>query len=222
MPNATPPLEFKAAPTRYVLPADTTLFRLHDRTRHAAEFKPALVGTNGSPGGRFDGTSADPFPSYYAGLHVTTALAEVLLRNLGYSGKAQQRLIRRTQIAGRRLSAVRTARELTLVSLLTAPDLAAVAQDSWLVDTEGKDAYAQTRVWAAWIRAQADWADGLIWPSKRDTGNPALVLFGDRCDPGGLDGDEPELQIDLDTPIGEAWLSRMLASYRAVVAPRPN
>ncbi|MEV0086682.1 RES family NAD+ phosphorylase [Saccharopolyspora sp. NPDC050642] len=216
---ATPPLEFEAAPTRYVLPADTTLFRLHDRRRHAAEFKPAQAGN--APGGRFDGTPSDPFPSYYAGLQVTTALAEVLLRNLGFGGNGQ-RLIRRAQIAERRLSAVRTARELTLVSLLTGPDLAAVAQDSWLVDTEGKDAYERTRDWAAWIRAQAEWADGLIWPSKRDTGNPALVLFGDRCGADGLDGEEPELQIDLDTPIGEAWLAKMLAPYRAVVAPRPN
>ncbi|MEV0054391.1 RES family NAD+ phosphorylase [Saccharopolyspora shandongensis] len=216
---ATPPLEFEAAPTRYVLPADTTLFRLHDRRRHAAEFKPAQAGD--APGGRFDGTSADPFPSYYAGLRVTTALAEVLLRNLGF-GYNGQRLIRRAQIADRRLSAVRTARELTLVSLLTGPDLAAVAQDSWLVDTEGKDAYERTRDWAAWIRTQAEWADGLIWPSKRDTGNQALVLFGDRCGADGLDGDEPELQIDLDTPIGEAWLAKMLAPYHAAVAPKPN
>ncbi|MBB5153140.1 RES family NAD+ phosphorylase [Saccharopolyspora phatthalungensis] len=220
MPEATPPLQFEAVPNRYVLPADTTLFRLHDRKRHAAEFKPAQVDV-GSPGGRFDGTTADPFPSYYAGLHVTTALAEVLLRNLGFGGNGQ-RLIRRAQIAERRLSAVRTARELTLVSLLTGPDLAAVAQDSWLVDAEGKDAYVQTRNWAAWIRERADWADGLIWPSKRDTGHPALVLFGDRCGADGLDGDEPELQIDLDTAIGEAWLSKMLAPYRAVVAPRVN
>ncbi|MEV0701497.1 RES family NAD+ phosphorylase [Saccharopolyspora sp. NPDC050389] len=219
MPMATPPLEFEAVPTRYALPADTTLFRLHDRKRHAAEFKPAQAGN--APGGRFDGTTTDPFPSYYAGLHVTTALAEVLLRNIGFGGNGQ-RLIRRTQIAERRLSAVRTARELTLVSLLTGPDLAAVAQDSWLVDADGKDAYAQTRDWAAWIRAQAEWADGLIWPSKRDTGNPAVVLFGDRCGADGLDGEEPELQIDLDTPIGEAWLGKMLKPYRAAVAPRPN
>ncbi|WP_190818057.1 RES family NAD+ phosphorylase [Saccharopolyspora pogona] len=220
MPEATPPPEFEAAPNKYVLPADTTLFRLHFRTRHAAEFKPAQAGKRSS-GGRFDGTAADPFPTYYAGLHVTTALAEVLLRNLGFGGNGQ-RLIRRAQIAERRLSALRTARELNLVSLLTAPDLAAVAQDSWLVDAEGEDAYARTQAWAAWIRSQAEWADGLIWPSKRDTGNPALVLFGDRCGADGLDGDEPELQIDLDTPIGEAWLGKMLAPYRAAVAPRPN
>ncbi|GAA0524226.1 hypothetical protein GCM10011581_44830 [Saccharopolyspora subtropica] len=219
MPQATPPQSFQANPTKYVLPADTTLFRVHHRERGATEFKPAQVGAD-SPGGRFDGTAADPFPSYYAALHATTALAEVLLRNLGF-GHDGQRLIRRMQIAEKRLSAVRTARELNLVSLLTGPDLAAVAQDSWLVDAEGREAYELTRRWAAWIRAQAQWADGLIWPSKRDTGNPAIVLFGDRCGADGLDGEDPELQIDLDTPIGEAWLNRMLAPYRAVVAPKP-
>nr|WP_218889701.1 RES family NAD+ phosphorylase [Saccharopolyspora hordei] len=201
------------------MPADTALFRLHERARHAAEFKPAHV-SFGAPGGRFDGTPEDPFPTYYAGLHVTTALAEVLLRNISF-GHDGQRLIRRAQIAGRRFSAVRTKRELTLVSLLTGPDLAAVAQDSWLVDAEGRDAYPHTRSWASWIRSQADWADGLIWPSKRDTGKPAVVLFGDRC-ADALDGAEPDLHIDLDSPIGEAWLATMLAPYRAAVAPSPS
>ncbi|MDA3627824.1 RES family NAD+ phosphorylase [Saccharopolyspora oryzae] len=219
MPQASPPLQYAATPNRHAVPADTELFRIHERKRHAAEFKPAHV-SFGSPGGRFDGTPDDPFSSYYAGLHTTTALAEVLLRNLGFDGDGQ-RLIRRQQIAGRRFSSVRTNRELTLVSLLTAPDLAAVAQDSWLVDAEGRDAYPHTRRWAAWIRSQAPWADGLIWPSKRDTGNPAVVLFGDRC-ADALEGAEPELQIDLDTPIGEAWLTRMLAPYRAAIAPSPN
>lgn len=219
MPQATPPQQYEATPNRYVLRTDTALFRLHERARHAAEFKPAHV-SFGSPGGRFDGTPEDPFSSYYAGLNVTTALAEVLLRNLGF-GADGQRLIRRAQIAGRRFSAVRANRELELVSLLDAPDLAAVAQDSWLVDAEGREAYPHTRRWAVWIRSQAPWADGLIWPSKRDTGKPAVVLFGDRCADALADA-EPELQIDLDTPIGEAWLTKMLAPYRAGVAPSPN
>ncbi|MCI2416177.1 RES family NAD+ phosphorylase [Saccharopolyspora sp. K220] len=220
MPEATTPPRFDATPNRYVLPADTKLHRVHDRKRRAAEFKPAQLNT-GSPGSRFDGTEADPFASYYAGLESTTALAETLLRNLGF-GVDGQRLIRRAQIAGRRLSTVRTTRELNLVSLRTAPDLAAVGQDSWLIDSEGKDAYPKTQKWAAWIRSQADWAAGLIWPSKRDTGKLALVLFGDRCGEEALDGDEPEVQIDLDTEIGEAWLNRMLKPYRAVVAPSPK
>ncbi|MGP4020986.1 RES family NAD+ phosphorylase [Saccharopolyspora sp. 5N708] len=218
MPEASSPPQFDATPNRYVLPADTTLYRVHERKRHAAEFKPAQLGT-GSSGGRFDGTEADPFASYYAGLEMQTALAETLLRNLGF-GVDGQRLIRRAQIAGRRFSAVRTARDLNLVSLLTGPDLAAVGQDSWLINAEGPDAYPKTQRWAAWIRTQADWADGLIWLSKRDTGKSALVLFGDRCGEAGLDGDEPEMQIDLDTAIGEAWLNRMLRPYRAAVAPQ--
>lgn len=217
MPDSTPPLRFTATPHRHVIARESTVFRLHHRARGAGGFKPGPTDAN-AHGGRFDGTVEDPFPSYYAGLSVTTALAEVLLRNVG-PGDDGLRLIRRPKIAGIRLSAVRTTRELSLVSLLTGPALAAVAQDSWLVHEEGEQAYQKTRRWASWIRGQAPWADGLIWDSKRDTGKPALVLFGDRCAADALDGDEPEFHIDLDTPIGEAWLSRMLVPYHAAVAP---
>ena len=107
-------------------------------------------------------------------------------------------------MAGRQISGLSLTRDLELVSLITGQDLAAVAQDHWLVTANGPQ-YAQTRGWAHWLRQQAPWAHGFIWPSLRDRGGLAVVLFGDRC--AARFGDEyertmlheiPELAVDLD------------------------
>ncbi|GAA2806632.1 RES family NAD+ phosphorylase [Saccharopolyspora taberi] len=209
MPDLAPPPKYADSPVRHVLPAGTELFRVHLTKFDATSFRPDPSDEHFG-GGRFDGTERDPYPTYYAAPHSSTALMEYLGRDLRVLSNGL-RTAGYAKVKGRQLSAVRTTRELTLVSLLSGPDLAAVAQDEWLIQSED---YGKTRRWSNWIRQQAEWAHGLVWPSKRDVGKPALVLFGDRCGPEVL---EVSRQIDLSTPVGTRHVNVLLSAYRVQV-----
>jgi hypothetical protein len=224
VPLVKPPSRYDGAPSRYLLRRGTPLWRVHQFPRYPAScFNPKhsdrLYG-----GGRFDATEADQYPFLYAGLSDTTALAERLLRgqepdDQGYFPVPYK------EVAGRRLSFLILDEDLTLVSLVGQADLAAVAQDAWLVTAPGRD-YPFTRDWAHWLRRQATWAHGLIWDSARDRGSLALVLFGDRLRRDFGDGYEdtllieaPQLAIDLSGSTGVAAVNDRLRRLRAVVAP---
>jgi hypothetical protein len=171
-------------------------------------------------GGRFDATEDDPYPTYYGGLTPSTALAEVFLRDVPFDERTVVRTIRRKQVAHQRSSVVETTTELSLVSLLDAAALAAVAATEWLIHID-RSGYPDTRRWASWIRRQAPLAQGLIWPSKRHTGAAAMVLFGDRC-PGNALSAQAASRIHLDDEIGAEWINAMLAPCRARIMPPPS
>lgn len=215
MPPVPPPPSARVTPHRSVLSAGTLLWRAHKRIRPVTAFNPAgadpLFG-----GGRFDATTADSYPYLYAAPEQQTALLETLVRGIPFDEKGH-RLIRRAAIKGVRITALRPARDLNLVALRTHADLAAVCQDEWLVHAD-PPSYPQTRHWGHWLRAQAPWANGFIWPSRRDLGNESLILFGDRCGEREL-RDVPGSAIDLDDADGAQWLNKRLASYRISVRP---
>ncbi|MEO3812667.1 RES family NAD+ phosphorylase [Sphaerisporangium sp. B11E5] len=215
MPGTVPPPRYAGQPNRSLLPEGTPLWRVHHRAVRADRFtRPRAPGRGG---GRFDGTVlTDPYRFYYASLDASTALAEVLLRGLPF-GADGLRTLPTESVAERLASRLRTTLPLTLISLVTGPDLAAVAQDDWLVRAEPHD-YPRTRRWAHWMRAQAPWAQGLLWSSKRDAGKRVLMLFGDRV-PGTVLGDPPAGVVDLGGPAGREWANTVLAPYRTSVAP---
>ncbi|MFJ9077402.1 RES family NAD+ phosphorylase [Streptomyces sp. NPDC102278] len=217
MPHYRPPAEPTATPAKVTLAAGTTLYRVHSERRAATGFNPVpahcLYG-----GGRFDATACDPYAYLYAGLTPEAAVSESVLHSLPFDPAGGARLVPRAAVNGRRLSVLRPTVDLDLVSLVTGQDLAAVHQDSWLVQTEARD-YPYTRDWAHWIRAHTDpWARGFLWSSKRDPGARALVLFGDRCPPDALvaTADTP---IDFATTDGRHWLDEVLSPYHARLAP---
>ena len=218
MPLAPPPAAAQASPNPVPLAAGTRLWRVHKKSRGGADFKPvgsdALFG-----GGRFDSTAADPYPFLYAAAGQQTALLETLVRSVPFDDKGH-RLIRRAAIAGYRISAFSSAQDLTLLSLLSTPDLAAACQDEWLVHASPAD-YPQTRRWAQWLRSQAPWAQGFAWPSRRDLGRQTVVLFGDRC-PGGVLRFEPGSSVELDDADGAKWINTHLLPYRISVRPPPQ
>jgi RES domain len=197
------------------MPADTLLWRVHKQARSVTSFNPAganpLFG-----GGRFDATSMNSYPFLYAAAEQQTALLETLVRGIPFDDKGH-RHIRRVAIKGVRITALRPTRDLTLVALRTHADLAAVCQDEWLVHAD-PSCYPQTRHWGHWLRAQAPWADGFIWPSRRDLGRESLILFGDRCGSWELK-EISESAIDLDDGDGAQWLNKCLASFRISVRP---
>jgi RES domain len=159
------------------------LFRVHQARYKAADFNPVPTHRYYG-GGRFDSTDDDRYPYLYAGESVAVAVAETLLRDLAVNPIGML-LLPLAKVRGRRISAITTTTDLALVSLRSAFDLGAVAQDTWLTTCDPRD-YAQSRHWAHWIRAQAPSAAGYVWLSRREPTQDAYVLFGDRCPPGTL------------------------------------
>ncbi|MFE4451778.1 RES family NAD+ phosphorylase [Streptomyces sp. NPDC056796] len=213
-----PPDALPGEPSRCVLRAGTPLYRVHSTHRDAVEYNSRLS----HPfyfGGRFDSTPHDPYGYAYVGFGAGAAVCEVLLRSLPFESGAGPRLLPREAFERRSLSFLRLARDVRAVSLMSGADLAAVAQSSWLVHTEGAD-YPQTRDWGHWIRRQTGgWAEGFVWPSKREPADRVAILFDDR-------GEAPALEptgaprVDFGTEEGERWLNGVLAPYGTQAAPR--
>ncbi|MFE6867277.1 RES family NAD+ phosphorylase [Kitasatospora sp. NPDC057692] len=219
MPAYPPPQDsdgFRMRPHLRTLPAGTELWRCHRTGRPGAGFNPVPADSHFG-GSRFDGTMADPYSFLYAAPEPATALAEVLLRAMLFDADTGMRLIPYRAVAQRSLTMLHTAVDLCLVELVSEEDLAAVCQDSWLLETEGPG-YAQTRRWAAELRARVPEAQGLVWQSRRHRPREALVLFGDRCGEGVLKSD-PGTVHALDTPDGVAEVNRLFAPLRAAVVP---
>lgn len=141
-------------PVRHVIPAGTELWRVHN-VRYAPHlFNPKLADPfEFKDGSRFDGTRLDPYHCLYLGDTPTTALAESVLRSRPFELPAGRRRIPYVTVVGRRLSVLRTRCDLVLVSLIEAKDLAAVCQESTLLEDERN--YVSARRWASEIRAQA-------------------------------------------------------------------
>ena len=216
MVNVHPPASFPGAPTGTTLAAGTPLFRIHSSRRTATDFnsRPAHCFYGG---GRFDATVFDAYGFLYAGLTAAAAVCESLLRSVPFDADGSPRLVPRAAVRGRRLSFLRLGCDTLLVPLVSGRELAAVAQDSWLVHADAAD-YPFTRHWGHWIRAEADWAEGLLWRSKREPDDGALVLFADRCAPGVVRDAGPPA-VDFDTSEGEEWLNSVLDPYHARLAP---
>ncbi|MER6996709.1 RES family NAD+ phosphorylase [Streptomyces sp. NPDC000410] len=220
MTGTVPPSAYTMRPNPYVIPAGAELWRVHSAQRPAAQFNPVSVDAHFG-GNRFDGTSYDPYAYLYLATDPATALAETLLRSLDFDVESGMRLIPYAAVRGKSLSPLRARVDLPLISLITEEDLAAVCQDSWLLEADG-DRYAKTRRWASEIRAQAPGAWGLVWQSRRHRPRLASVLFEDRCVAGGgdaLDMGGPGGIPELGSPSGVAELNRLLAPLRAAVVP---
>lgn len=212
------PLELR--PNRHLIPAGTELWRVHNAKYAPGEFNPRLADPfEFKDGSRFDGTLLDPYHCLYLADTPTTALAESVLRSRPFEPSAGMRLIPYAAVWRRSLSVLRTRCELNLVSLIEATDLAAVCQDSTLLEDERN--YVQARRWASEIRAQVPDAMGLIWQSRHNRPRHVLVLFHDRFE--HCEGEPLEVlpergvpELDSDAGIGEA--NRLLAPLRSEIS----
>lgn len=215
-----PPAELPRNPDRHVVPEGTKLYRVHHRDYRPDAFnaRPEDVHFLGT---RFGGTAEDSYPCFYAAPAPETAVVETLLHDARF-GADPMRPLSRDAVRDLLLSTVYLNMDVELVSLLRAKSLAAVAADGWLVHCD-RDSYALTRRWGHWIRSHARWAQGFVWPSKRDVGNPALVLFDDRVGesarvdyrPFVVPTGEAPRDFGKDSDIG--WLNEVLEPYQATV-----
>jgi hypothetical protein len=229
-------------PESVVWQPGTRLFRVHQRKYSATQFNPTLCDPHFG-GSRFDSTENDPYAYLYAAPRVETALAETVLRDLPFDDAGNERVLSYKALMGRCVTEVELLTEVRLLSLLDEPARVAVRQDAWLVHAEATE-YPFTRRWGHWMRAQAEWAQGLAWPSKRDGPWPALVLFADRFgqpeqaresgEPQEAPGSGeaplpvevlrrlPKPSIDLDDEAGVRWLEETLHRYDVHVGAPPD
>jgi hypothetical protein len=215
MPDYLPPADYSGTPHRYLLPAETVLWRVHRQKQDPTDFTKYQENRRFQYT-RFSGSGADPYASWHASPDAPTILAGILLRSMPVPATGY-RLVRRVTVAGQRASALSTSMELDLVSLRSTADLAAVAQDTWLIHA-GDIHDPMLRRWASWIRAQALWAAGFIWPPRMAAEHHLIVLFDDRCKADVFDP-EPITHFDLADEAGAAWLNWMLRPYRAGIRP---
>ncbi|MFG2986652.1 RES family NAD+ phosphorylase [Streptomyces sp. NPDC048258] len=211
-----PMIKEELRPNFMVIPAGTELWRVHKSTYRPGQFNPTLADIHFN-GGRFEGTPLDPYHSLYVADSALTAVAESVLRSVPWTG--EKRVIPYALVQGRSLSVLRTTCELTVVSLLKEKDLAAVRQNADLLDDERS--YAKARRWASEIRAQAPDAMGLVWQSRRNRPEHAMVLFHDRFDDrhGRALDMLPERGIaDLGSPEGVKEVNRLLDPLWAEVS----
>lgn len=221
MANVPPPAVPPAAPAEIVLPAGTPLSRIHSVSFGGTELNPTLADSHWG-GGRFDGTETDPYPYLYAASDDECAVCEALLRELPLK-PGGGRLLPRSAIAGRVLSRLVSAKDVSLVTLCSGKDLARLGQgDSWLVSCPASQ-YGYTRRWAQAIRRWSPAAQGLIWPSRRDPAKRSYLFFGDRLSAGLQEADggwmSEEGGLPLDSGMGERYLLEILEEYRVTLPP---
>lgn len=192
-------------PRTHVLPAGTELFRVHRRYRQATAFNTSQAWAN-ERDGRFDSDEDDYYPFYYAALSARAALHEVLVAeaNLTFVDP-----VPRSALKDRVLSTVELLGDVTLISLRTESDLAAVGQSEWLVRAKPHE-FPLTRHRVRSLRSEYPWAKGLIWYSRKDPEEESVVIFGDRCAAATL-RKAPTPSVALDTPRARAWLAELLA-----------
>jgi RES domain-containing protein len=206
-------MNYRRTPHEIPLSPGSLVWRVHRSYRLCTAFKEEGAHRYFG-GGRFDSTDDDVYPYMYAARSAEAALSELLLRDEP-TDDVGDRQLPVAALSNRCISAIATTRSLRLLSLSTPQDLAAVGQDQWLIHAEGRE-YAQTRHWVHWLRANADWAQGVVWPSKRYGTDQAVLLFGDRRVADALDP-TPVHQITLDTADGIQWVNKVLVPLYARV-----
>jgi hypothetical protein len=225
MPNDTPPGEDLADLLHHTLPSGSLLWRVSRRTfvQRGSLFNARLAPAGSGPGpqdkaipfGRFDAGQDEPYAYCYAGLDDLTAIAETLLRDVGFASRV--RAIPFRDVKGRCVAVYETLRPLSLVGLTTSAELSRARQDPWLIQAD-PDEYAGTRRWGHWLRRSSKDSHGFVWPSRRNPGGRCVVLFHDRI-PLDHVSVVPVLTRDLDGGGGLEWLNRRLEDLNTVVDP---
>jgi hypothetical protein len=225
MPADIPPKDLRPHPRYVELPAGSFLWRVTRQPIPVADqvmspfcdFTADPDSYDARLAGRFDPTPECPYSYCYAAFDDLTAICEVLLRDVGFTGP--ERYLPRQALKGRRLAILETRQPLWIISLITAADLAAACQDSWLVHTEAAN-FRLTQRWAHWLRdgkaPDGSSPAGLMWPSKRAPGGVAVLLFGDRCEDAVIWSPFGERRLDGG---GLEWLNMRLSLLRTKVHP---
>ncbi len=196
-----PPAWLRRTPLRLdILPAGTTLWRIHRADRDPLFFGP---GKGAAPTYRFDSLTGG-FGVLYVGLSLKAGVVETLLRN------PKRRMVDYAEVADRAACELRSARGLRVVRL-HGSGLQAVGCDNAI----STGPYDVCGAWADALWAHPDRPDGIAYQSRHDSGEICLALF-ERGDLG-LRADEP---VPLVGRLGE--LAGILSGYGKSVVGIPG
>lgn len=212
-------------PVAIVLPAGTTLFRVH-RPPHTTPREPgesagyAANAFNPGNGGQtrfapIADRSGRPVPTLYAATSAEAALFESVFHDVPARRSRQTelagKLVGRDDLVERGMRAVsykRRIRGRALTPLIVLRDLSLVQLHDIGLDRLGVTAeltggpptrYARTREWAAALHRHGKGFEGLIWMSRRFNSEKTAVLFGDRVSTDDLRIGSPSLPLDRGT-----------------------
>ncbi|MHB8293646.1 MAG: RES family NAD+ phosphorylase [Acidimicrobiales bacterium] len=174
-----------------VVAAGSVLWRCHDRRFASAQSNPGL----GAPGRfhPFDGPGQVPVPVLYVSASAEGALAETVLHDVPVAGRGRR--VSWARLGRMGLSRLAAGRDLHLVVFHGAGLRRLGLRPAQLTDTSPAH-YARTVAWAAAAHRWNGEVDGIIWMSRQLNSERALVLFGDRVEPGALVPDGGPAALD--------------------------
>ena len=163
------------------LDAGATLHQVHQEVYAADAFNPSTKGN-----ARFspiqDG-QGHVIPTIYAAHTFDGALMETVFPGVPYALGPKQ--FSQEKLAGQLHSCLTISTPLILADLTSTALRAMGVQRNQFIDTEA-DQYPATRKWAIAVHAQHPQAQGLLWVSRQDDTDRAVLLFGDRITPEAL------------------------------------
>ncbi len=189
-PPPSPPANLDALVRRVTWPSTKIIHRVHPEAYGADVFNPGPKG-NARCSPILD-AKGKPVPTIYGGETFDCAAMETAYHDVPFVPGLKS--VAKRKLRGHLYSQFASSSDLTLADLrVTALRKLGVARTQ-LIDTE-KDRYPYTRSWAEAIHAQCADVQGLYWVSRQDDRALAIVLFGDRIDPGLLSPHGPSLDI---------------------------
>lgn len=223
LPRIPPPGDCPGTPLVQVVPAGSTLWRVHSDRFNGGALNPTPqpAPAAGSPvtGGRFD--SLDGSYAYlYASENERGAFAESFARDLDYT-RSGARPLPYALVHGKNISSVNVLRDIDVVVAYGA-GAQQLGQDTWLTTCD-EDDYPLCRQWAAAVRLWAPAADGLVWKSRSDPAEEVFVLWGDpaSAESGcGLVDFMPTSTEPLGHGPARAVLDQWLLRWRLYIEPR--
>jgi len=174
-----PPVPLNVSRTTW--PRGLVFHRVHLDLYGATEFNPGIKGN-----ARFSpirNSAGEAIPTLYGGDSFACAAMESVFHDVPFTPgfKAYDK----ARLAGQLHARLQADASLVLADLGSKALRKLGIARKRLIDTE-KDQYPATRRWAEAIHAQCPDVQGLCWTSRQDDSARALVLFGDRVDPGLL------------------------------------
>jgi hypothetical protein len=169
-------------------------------------------------GGRFDGTSADPYPFSYWGIGaepLKVGLSEVAFNKARPAGASPRIQLLEKEVERLAFQAVFNSHDCPVLVLLTPEDcnrIGAPNEICWDPD------YATTRIWAQWIRKKLPGIHGIRYFSRRTMADGNVITFGDRCRAGrSFDGGGGEYRFA--DRLGEQIIRRVALKAAIDIVP---
>ena len=159
----------------------TVLHRVHKATYAADAFNPSIL-ANARFSPLMDGTGS-VIPTIYAAHTFDGAAMETVFHDVPYAPGPKQ--FSRSRLQNQKYSRIEVTQTLILADLTSKSLRSMGIQRNQLIDTEA-DQYPVTREWARVIHAQYPNVQGLLWVSRQDDTDRAVVLFGDRVSLGAI------------------------------------